>query len=191
LVKPGYDIYQDQEFKDIITRFDQLQLDLISELAANKSYVDLHILTHLRISELLQETGFIHCDAQTALDTGISSTFYPHGLGHLLGLQVHDIGGHQTSANGTITEPPNAHPYLRMTKQLQKGFCITIEPGMYFVDLLLNKLAASEHKGLVNWSKVEAFKQFGGIRIEDDVIITENGSENLTREAFAKLSNDN
>lgn len=181
--------YRDDEFNELIQRFDKIQLDLIAELSAGKSYVDMHILTHLKISEFMKDAGFIHCDAEMALKTGISSTFFPHGLGHLLGLQVHDIGGHQTSPTGEITSPPEAHPFLRMTKTLEPGFCVTIEPGMYFIDLLLDKLRASEHASLVNWSRVEAFKKYGGIRIEDDVVITEQGSENLSRAAFESLAN--
>ena len=179
--------YQEGEFSELIQRFDKLQLELIAELAIGKSYVDMHILTHLKIAELLYDFEFIYCDAETALATGISSTFFPHGLGHLLGLQVHDIGGHQSTALGDINFPPTEHPYLRLTKTIETGFCVTMEPGLYFIEMLLKKLAESEHTSLVNWPKVEAFKKYGGIRIEDDVVITADGTENLTRNAFAQL----
>ena len=180
--------FRDGEFNDLIQQFDQLQLGLIEELSAGISYIDMHILTHLKIAQFLKDADFIYCDPQTALESGIRSTFYPHGLGHMLGIQVHDIGGHQVSARGEIKSPPAEHPFLRLTKDLELGFCITMEPGVYFIDMLLKKLAATKHASLVNWDKVEAFKKYGGIRIEDDVIIKEKGIENLTRNAFAELS---
>ncbi|PCJ47662.1 MAG: Xaa-Pro dipeptidase [Gammaproteobacteria bacterium] len=176
--------YKEAEFADLIKAFDSLQQDLIKSLVANKSYVDMHINTHLKIAELLKESEFIYCDADTALETGITSTFYPHGLGHLLGLQVHDIGGQVITPQGEINPPPTAHPFLRLTKQLEVGFCITLEPGLYFIDLLLNKLKRTKNAEFINWTKVENFKKFGGIRIEDDLIIKQDGVENLTRDAF-------
>jgi len=71
-----------------------------------------------------------------------------------------------------------------LTKQLEVGFCITLEPGLYFIDLLLNKLKRTKNAEFINWTKVENFKKFGGIRIEDDLIIKQDGVENLTRDAF-------
>lgn len=181
--------FQKNEFSELIVDFDILQQDLIKELAPNKSYVDIHISTHMKIAELLRAMDFIHCDAQTAIETGISSTFYPHGLGHLLGLQVHDIGGHQINAQGEIKNPPKDHPFLRLTKSLEIGFCITMEPGLYFIDILLNKIKQTEHSKLINWAKVESFRKYGGIRIEDDVVIHQKSVENLSRDAFAQLDN--
>jgi len=179
---------QPGEFNDLIQQFDQLQLQLIDQLEAGKSYIDMHVLAHLQIAQFLKDADFIYCDAETALDTGISSTFFPHGLGHMLGLQVHDIGGHQVSAAGEILSPPSQHPFLRLTKILEPGFCITIEPGVYFIDLLLNQLSETKHGKQVNWAKVDAFKMFGGIRIEDDVVIKSDSTENLSRIAFAEVS---
>jgi len=76
---------------------------------------------------------------------------------------------------------------LRLTKILEPGFCITIEPGVYFIDLLLNQLSETKHGKQVNWAKVDAFKMFGGIRIEDDVVIKSDSTENLSRIAFSPL----
>ena len=179
--------YKDDEFKDLITGFDRLQLEMVEDLAVGKSYVDMHVQAHLKIANYLKEADFIYCDPETALATGISSTFFPHGLGHLLGLQVHDIGGHQASPAGGLQEPPEAHPFLRLTRDLEPGFCVTIEPGLYFIDLLLNKLSSTKYSTSVNWSKVNAFKKYGGIRIEDDVVISEDGVNNLTRNAISQL----
>jgi len=165
-------------------------LEIISELKPGLSYVDMHLNTHLKIAKFLKEADFIFCDPEMALETGISSTFFPHGLGHLLGLQVHDIGGFQVSANGETQSAPQEHPSLRLTKKLEPGFCVTIEPGFYFIDLLLNRLQVTKNASYVNWSKIEKFKKYGGIRIEDDVIITDDSADNLTRQAFAQLDNE-
>ncbi len=182
--------YRDGEFSDLIAEFNQLQLQIIAELKAGISYIDLHLNTHLKIAKFLQDKEFIFCDPETALETGISSTFFPHGLGHLLGLQVHDIGGYQVSPDGETLPAPKAHSALRLTRRLETDFCITIEPGIYFIDLLLSKIAATKNTKYLNWSKIDAYKKYGGIRIEDDVLITENGCENLTREAFAQLAKE-
>ncbi len=179
--------YRDDEFKDLIVTFENLQLEILDELKVGGSYVDLHINCHYKLADLLKETGFISCDASTAVESGITSTFYPHGLGHLLGLQVHDAGGHQTTATGEITNPPAAHPFLRLTRNLESGYCFTIEPGLYFIDMLLEKLKSTAHSNHVNWSMIERFKKYGGIRVEDDVILSDEGVENLTRDAFALL----
>jgi Xaa-Pro dipeptidase len=180
--------FQKDQFSELIDAFDILQQDLIKALAPNMSYVDLHITTHLKIAELLKAQDFITCDPQIAVETGITSTFYPHGLGHLLGLQVHDIGGHQINANGEIKKPPKTHPFLRLTKTLEARFCITMEPGLYFIDILLNKIKDTDAGKLINWIKVEQFKKYGGIRIEDDVIIHKQSVENLSRDAFNQLA---
>ena len=180
--------FRDDEFNALIKRFDRLQQEIIRDIKIGQSYIDLHRIAHFKIAEVLVEFGFINCDAEFAVESGISSTFFPHGLGHLLGLQVHDIGGHQVDPSGSLLQPPEAHPYLRLTKTIQKDFCFTIEPGLYFIDLLLNKLQASTLSNHINWSKVEAFKPYGGIRIEDDVVVMEEHIINLTREAFAQLT---
>jgi Xaa-Pro dipeptidase len=116
---------------------------------------------------------------------GISSTFFPHGLGHLIGLQVHDVAGFARDENGATIPQPEGHPYLRLTRTLEPGMVTTIEPGLYFIDMLLAELQAKPAAKDVNWAKVDAFRKYGGIRIEDDVVCTEGDPLNLTREAFA------
>ncbi len=111
----------------------------------------------------------------------------PHGIGHLLGLQVHDVGGLQrTAAGGEIPRPPG-HPYLRLTRRLEAGFVVTMEPGLYFIDQLLAQARTDARAAHINWQQVEYLRPFGGIRIEDDLVVTAQGSENLTRDAFAAL----
>jgi Xaa-Pro dipeptidase len=141
----------------------------------------------LKLAEILSNFNIVSLDAEAQLDTSIISTFFPHGLGHLLGLQVHDIGGRQQSLDGTTKEPPANSPALRLTRTLGTDMVITIEPGLYFIDSLLTTLAKSDNSQYINWDLVNELKPYGGIRIEDNVLVTESGSENFTRDAFAEL----
>ena len=88
-----------------------------------------------------------------------------------------------SDAGGTIAKP-EGHPYLRLTRMLEPGMAVTIEPGIYFIDMLLEKLRDDGHRNSVHWEKVESFKPYGGIRIEDDVVCTADAPINLTREAW-------
>jgi len=100
-------------------------------------------------------------------------------------LQVHDVAGFQKDENGgTIPRPPG-HPYLRFTRTLESRMVTTIEPGLYFIDMLIAELKNKPQARDVNWDKVDAFRRYGGIRIEDDVVCTDGEPENLTRDAFA------
>ena len=119
---------------------------------------------------------------------GISSVFLPHGIGHLLGLEVHDVGAFANSPDGEDIPRPAGHPFLRLTRVLQEGFVVTMEPGIYFIDQLLNAAKADARGSRINWSRVEGLRRFGGIRIEDDLAITRTGCENLTRDAFSDIA---
>ena len=100
---------------------------------------------------------------------------------------MHDIGGHQSTPEGGRTPPPLEHPYLRLTRTLEPGMVVTIEPGLYFIPMLLDALHATSAGSDVDWTRVEALLPCGGIRIEDDVLCTTGDPHNLTREAFAAL----
>jgi Xaa-Pro dipeptidase len=116
--------------------------------------------------------------------SGITRSFLPHGLGHLLGLQVHDAGGHLADTAGRRREPPRGDPFLRLTRTLSPGMVVTIEPGLYFIPALLRAMLA-KHEAHVSRAMIERLLPFGGIRIEDNVAVTADGHRNLTREAFA------
>jgi Xaa-Pro dipeptidase len=117
----------------------------------------------------------------------VTRVFLPHGIGHLLGLEVHDVGGFMASADGGEIPRPEEHPYLRLTRVLEDGFVVTMEPGIYFIPQLLAAARADARGPLINWSRVEALTPFGGIRIEDDLAVNPQGCENLTRDAFRSL----
>ncbi len=104
--------------------------------------------------------------------------FFPHGLGHMVGLGVRDASGRLPGARDPM---PNALRTLRTDLPLEAGYCITVEPGLYFVPALLdNPVRRARYKDAVNWARVDTLKEFGGIRIEDNVLVTERGPENLT-----------
>jgi Xaa-Pro dipeptidase len=177
-------------FTALLSAVDSSQQDLVSRVRAGRSFVDLHLQMHTNTAAILVEFGLLRCSAESAVDSGLTRHFLPHGLGHHLGLQVHDVGGHQAGPEGGIQPPPADHPYLRNTRPLEEKQVLTIEPGLYFIDLLLEDLRNSALANEVNWSRVEQFHPFGGVRVEDNVLVGPGGAENLTRDAFAALGSD-
>lgn len=173
------------EFQALIDSVDAAQQGFAAKVRAGQSYPELHIHAHHVLAGVLREHGIIRMSAESAVSSGVTSAFFPHGLGHPIGLQVHDVAGFQASeTGGTIARPPG-HPYLRMTRVLEPGMVVTIEPGLYFIDMLLDELRAKPVAADIDWARVEYFKPYGGIRIEDDVVCTDGAPENLTRDAFA------
>jgi len=178
-------VLADADFAALVRRFDQLQQRLCARARAGVDWRDLHLMAHQLVAELLKEADITRCGAEEAVASGVSSVFLPHGLGHLLGLQVHDVGGWMRTPEGGEIPRPQGHPFLRLTRVLEPGFVVTMEPGIYFIDQLLEQAGADVRATKINWSRVEALRKFGGIRIEDDLAITATGCENLTRQAFA------
>jgi Xaa-Pro dipeptidase len=174
------------EFSELIAAMDAAQLRICSRIKPGLNFADLHLQAHAEIAALLVQFDFVSCSAEAAVNTGLTGTFLPHGLGHLLGLQVHDVGGLQASPEGGILPRPDGHPYLRLTRDLQPDWVTTVEPGLYFIPSLLKKLAGTEIGEHVNWDKVDKFKPYGGIRIEDNILVTRDGHRNLTREEQAR-----
>jgi Xaa-Pro dipeptidase len=176
--------YDDAEFAALIRRFDELQLKLCSQVKAGVDWRDIHQASYRAISEFLRESGIINVGADEAVDSALTTVFYPHGIGHLLGLQVHDVGGTQGSPDGKQIDRPYNHPFLRLTRKLEEGFVVTVEPGVYFIDQLLNEAKQKPAGKMIEWKRVEQLKKFGGIRIEDDVVALNGSHENLTRPGF-------
>lgn len=172
------------DFATLIGKMDEMQQTICAGLRAGVDWRDVHLRTHALTGKLLRDADIISCDADEAVASGVTSVFLPHGIGHLLGLEVHDAGGFMESPEGGDIPRPEGHPFLRLTRVLQKGFVVTVEPGIYFIDQLLDAARADARGSKINWSRVASLRKFGGIRIEDNVAITETGCENLTREAF-------
>ncbi len=176
------------EFQALIDAVDAAQIDMTRAVRAGVDYKQLHIDAHLALMGILKDFGVIKVSPEAALATGVSAAFFPHGLGHPLGLQVHDVAGFAESDRGGTIARPEGHPYLRMTRVLEPGMVVTIEPGIYFIDMLLEEVKRNGHADSVDWARVDAFRPYGGIRIEDDVVCTEGEAENLTRPAFAEAN---
>jgi Xaa-Pro dipeptidase len=178
----------DRRFGELINRMETLQLAIVEEIRAGVDYRDLHVRTHGLLAGVLVEAGLASGDPDTLLESGVTSAFFPHGLGHLLGIQVHDVGGHQETESGGTIDPPGEHPFLRLTRVLEENMVLTIEPGLYVIDMLLDNLRETAAASHVVWDAVEWLRPFGGIRIEDNVRVLAGGSENLTRDAFARAT---
>jgi Xaa-Pro dipeptidase len=179
--------HSDARFAELINRMDEVQLGIVAKLRAGIDYSELHVEAHRMLASVLVEAGIAKGDPDTLLATGVSAAFFPHGLGHLLGVQVHDVGGFMENESGTTIDPPSGHRFLRLTRKLEENMVLTIEPGIYVIDMLLENLRGTPAEGHVNWEAVDWMRPYGGIRIEDDVRITADGSENLTRDAFAAI----
>lgn len=177
-----------ETFQALIDSVERAQQRFAAQVKAGQSYPQLHIHAHHVLAEVLREHGVIRMSAEGAVQSGVTSAFFPHGLGHPIGLQVHDVAGFQVDESGGFIPRPDGHPYLRMTRVLEPGMVVTIEPGLYFIDMLLEELRGKPVSNDIDWNKVDAFRPYGGIRIEDDVVCTEGAPENLTRDAFAALN---
>ena len=174
------------DFDALIDALDEHQQALVAAARAGSSYIDLQERLHLAVADVLVRFDFIRCSAESAFELEITDSFVPHGLGHLIGLQTHDVGGRLSAGDGETVLPPKRFPTLRYTRSIEAGHVITVEPGLYFIPMLLDALADSDAGAEVNWPKVNAFRPWGGIRIEDDILVGENSTENLTRTGFAK-----
>jgi Xaa-Pro dipeptidase len=175
------------EFADLIAAMDAMQQQLCVSVVEGLDYRDLHLRAHMDIAGILRDFDIIKTSAEDAVATGLSAVFYPHGLGHFLGLQTHDVAGLIADVDGTPIPRPEGHPFLRLTRTLEAGNVLTIEPGLYFIEPLLRGWRANGDVAAINWDKVEALSPYGGIRIEDNMVVTSGVPRNLTREAFATL----
>ena len=173
-------------------RFTQRQLELYSiveechdyvlEVAKpGVKYMDVHFAVCRRMTERLKELGLMKGDTDEAVKAGAHAMFLPHGLGHMMGMDVHDMEGLGQIYVGFDEETrPNLEQFgtncLRMGRRLEEGFVMTDEPGIYFIPALIDEWKASGHcKEFLDFDKLETYKDFGGIRIEDDLLITKDG----------------
>jgi len=179
--------YNDVRFAELVERMDVAQLEIVGNIRAGLNYSDLHVETHRMLGSVLVDSELAIGDPDTLLATGVTAAFFPHGLGHLLGVQVHDVGGFMENESGMNIDPPSGHPFLRLTRVLEPNMVLTVEPGIYAIDMLLDNLRGTPAEDRINWEGVDWFRPFGGVRIEDNVRVTADGCENLTRDAFARL----
>lgn len=164
-------------FAALVHSLDRLQQQIGSLVRPGLEYEGLHDRAHELLAGLLVELRIGTGSADELVARGITRALFPHGLGHSLGVQVHDVG--------MKPRPPRAdNPFLRNTSVIEVGQVFTIEPGCYVIEGLLAPLRADDRAALLDWKAIEALRPFGGVRIEDDVVVTTTGIRNLTREAW-------
>lgn len=161
-------------FKLLVNGLERTQQALCAAATIGRPFEALHDQTHDLVAEVLREAGVAKASAAELVASGVTRKFLPHGLGHSLGLQTHDVGCRNVA-------PRADNPFLRNTTRIAVGQVFTIEPGIYFIDHLLAELRASPAGKVVDWKLVEALKAFGGVRVEDDLIVQASGVENATR----------
>ena len=173
------------DFSSMISVLDRSQQDLVSEAAKGKNPVDLHVQSQYAIANILKQFNILKVSAEEAVENKIINTFYPHGLSHHLGCNVHDKGSRLVNAQGDQMPESEKYPHLRASALMVENQIHTVEPGLYFIPPLLNKLEAGQNRGSVDWNQLKHWKKYGGIRIEDNIILHANGQiENVTRDAF-------
>ena len=154
-------------------------------------YMDVHFAVCRKMTDRLKELGLMKGDTDEAVKAGAHAMFLPHGLGHMMGMDVHDMEGLGQIYVGFDEETrPNLEQFgtncLRMGRKLEEGFVLTDEPGIYFIPALIDDWKASGHcKEFINFDKLETYKDFGGIRIEDDILITKEGCRFLGTKRIA------
>jgi Xaa-Pro aminopeptidase len=157
---------------------------VIEALKPGIRYFDMHMLAARTLTTALKEIGLMKGDVDAAVAAGAHTLFFPHGLGHMLGMDVHDlegVGENYVGYDETITRATEfGTAYLRLAKTLKPGFVLTVEPGCYFIPALIDQFRSEgKFTDFINYDLVETYKDFGGIRIEDDVLITETGHKVL------------
>jgi len=172
------------KFNDRQAEIYQIVLDAnmaaIEAIKPGIKYRDVHFISARVIIEGLIKAGLMKGDVDAALEAEAHTLFMPHGLGHMLGMDVHDMEGLGENYVGYDENTKRATTfgtaYLRLGKELKTGFVLTVEPGIYFIPDLIDKFRNEDKfMDFINYDKVETYKDFGGIRIEDDILVTDTG----------------
>ena len=172
----------DSLYRDLLVGMEYVEQELVNLVKPGVGYPDLHSDALIKIGKLLLDHSICFGSLEGLLNNEIPHLFMPHGVGHLLGVQVHDLGGHLKDINGTIEVPPAHSPFLRNTRVMSENMVFTVEPGCYFIPSLLEAQRNTKKGKLINWGKIEQLYPYGGIRIEDNILVTKDGPENLTRQ---------
>jgi len=170
--------------KDIYNIVLKANTETIPESIPGRTYREVHLMAAKIIASGLKELGIMKGDMDEAVSAGAHALFFPHGLGHMLGLDVHDMEGLGENFVGYSDDIKRSDQfglaYLRMGRELETGFVMTNEPGCYFIPALIEQWKSEKKfEQFINYSEVESYLDFGGVRIEDDVLITETGSKVL------------
>lgn len=172
-----------QEFVDLVKVMNDGQISLCQTIKPGLNFGELQHNSHLMIGQILLDSGLISgISKEEAYERGITRVFYPHGIGHMLGIFVHDVGGKQKNAKGDPLPADKKDGKLRTLRTIEPQFVFTVEPGLYFIDMLLNAHREGDTQKLFDWKLIDQLKPFGGIRIEDNLVVTNDGIKNITRQ---------
>lgn len=182
---------QQGEIYDLVLK---AQTESMDAVRPGIKYRDIHLGAARIIAEGLKQIGLMKGDVDEAVSEGAHALFYPHGLGHMIGLDVHDmenLGENNVGYDDSVTRSEQfGTAYLRLAKELNPGYVLTVEPGIYFIpELIAQWQSENKHEAFINYDKLEAYKNFTGIRIEDNVVVTENGNK-LIGPAIVKERNE-
>jgi Xaa-Pro aminopeptidase len=182
-----------QRQKEIYEIVLKANTEVIKNIRPNDFYKNMHLLSAKIIAQGLKDLGLMKGDIDEAVAQGAHALFYPHGLGHMLGMDVHDMEGLGEDYVGYDEEVTRSNQFglafLRLARRLKPGFVLTDEPGIYFIPELIDMWKSQgKFKDFINYDKVEKYKDFGGIRIEDDILVTEEGCKNLSQAIPKKVS---
>jgi Xaa-Pro dipeptidase len=162
-------------FAQLVAGVEAMQQRLCAAIRVGMPYEELHDESHRQLASVLRDVGIVRGASEEAAAGVVTRAFFPHGLGHSLGLQTHDVGC-------GLKMPRADNPFLRNTSDVAAGQVFTIEPGVYFIESLLAELREKAEGKAVDWRVVEAVRPLGGVRIEDDVFVGDSGIRNVTRE---------
>ena len=161
-------------------------LTAIEAMKPGVTYRDVHLLAARTVAQGLKEIGLMKGDVGEAVAAGAHALFFPHGLGHMLGLDVHDmegLGEDYVGYDHTVSRSDQfGLAYLRMAKTLVPGYVLTVEPGIYFIPELISQWKAEKKfRDFIPYEKLAGYMEIGGVRIEDDVLVTPEGHKVLGR----------
>lgn len=166
------------EQRDVFAIVDEARRNGIAKCRVGVEWRDVHLGACLDIARGLAGMGILRGTAEGLLEQDAQALFFPHGIGHMVGLGVRDAGG---ALPGRRKSRRPGLKYLRVDLPLERGFVMTVEPGIYFIPALLrNEEKRRQYKGAVAWDRVDRMIDFGGIRLEDNVLVTDKGPEVLT-----------
>jgi Xaa-Pro aminopeptidase len=170
---------QQKEIYNIVLK---AQIEAIQAIKPGRPFVEVHMIAARVIASGLKDMGLMKGDMGEAVQNGAHALFFPHGIGHMIGLDVHDLEDAGEDYVGYDQEFKRSEQfgtaYLRMARRLQEGYTVTVEPGIYFISQLMDKWRnEGRYRDFINYDAIEKFRGFGGIRIEDNILVTAKGNK--------------
>ena len=151
----------DARFAELVRRWTPSSRSWPARPRPGRPYLDVHLQAHRGVARILSDLRLVRVSAEEAFAKGYTHPFFPHGIGHHLGIQVHDVAGRQADPSGTPAPPPKEHPYLRNTRTIEPGHVFTIEPGIYFIPMLLRPFRSGPDASAFDWEAIDALTPAG------------------------------